>query len=220
MRLLPALSTSLLFLLVLMAGAPAIAESAKAPRQEDGPDSPKAQAQAGTAPLEEIVHGAYAQMRAGGGYMVKSSSIDPNPTFPQLAGQSESMGAGTEIDFALGYDVADSLGLQLVGGMAAVSGRRQDWVRGLSLGYGGAGLRLSMPMGDRLNLVVAPSFVYCWQSLAVEKPTVGVGVMASVGFEYQVHVRHFSLGADLNVLVPMTPLRAFVGVVPHIRYTF
>jgi hypothetical protein len=218
MRFLSALSTSLL--LLSMTGASAMAEPARTSRPDESPDAPKAQAQVGAAPLEQIVHGAYAQMRTGGGYMVKSSSIDPNPAFPQLAGQSESMGAGTEIDFALGYEVADTLGLQLVGGMAAISGRRQDWVRGLSVGYGGAGLRLSMPMGDRLNLVVAPSFVYCWQSLAVEKPTVGVGAMASVGFEYYVHVRHFSLGADLNVLVPMNPVRAFVGIVPHIRYTF
>jgi hypothetical protein len=219
MRLLPSLST--LLLLVLAPVATAFADLAKPPQPEEVPGAPGAKATAqAQAALEEVVHGGFIEMRAGGGYTVKSSSIPYDPTFPQLKDASESFGAGTQIDFALGYEVTDDLALQLVGGMAMISGQRQDWVRGLSLGYGGAGVRLSMPLRDRLNLVIAPSFVYCYQSLAVDAATKGAGVMASVGFEYFVHVRHFSLGADINGLVALTPMRAFVGFVPHIRYTF
>lgn len=173
-----------------------------------------------TQPLEEIVHGVFMQMRVGGGYLVKSSTIPPDPFFPTLAGQSESFGAGPAVDFALGYDISDNFALQLVGGMTFSGGRRTDRVRGLAIVYGGVGARVSIPMNERLNLVVSPNIGYASSTTAVEAATSGLMVAVNGGFEYFVHVRHISLGADLSVQAPFDPVRVFVGILPYIRYAF
>lgn len=172
------------------------------------------------APLEEIVHGFFMQMRVGGGYMVKGSTIPQDNAFPTLQGASESFGSGPAVDFALGYEVADTVALQLIGGMTFSGGRRTDRVRGLAITYGGAGIRLAIPMSERLNLVIAPNIAYASSSTAVEAAMDGLMVVLNGGFEYYVHVRHISVGADLSVQAPFDPLRIFVGILPYIRYAF
>ena len=43
---------------------------------------------------------------------------------------------------------------------------------------------------------------------------------AGLGFEYFVHVRHFSVGADVTAFATTVPHRVFVGLVPRMKYTF
>jgi hypothetical protein len=178
------------------------------------------QTASGGAPLEEIVHGMYMQMRVGGGYMVKGGSIPYDPAYPQLGGTSEELGAGPAVDFALGYELIPAVAIQAVGGMTFSGGRRTDRVRGLSVAYGGLGVRLSFPIEERLNFVLTPQVVYASSSTDVEKSTQGVGAMLSGGIEYYAHVRHISFGLDLSVQAPLSPVRVFVGLEPYIRYSF
>ena len=170
--------------------------------------------------LEAIVRGLFVEMRTGLGYAAKSDRIPADPAYPQLTGSSESLGFSTFVDVAAGFDLNDALALQLVGGLNLTNGRRDDRVRALGVSYVGAGFRLAVPLDDRLQVVFSPNFAYARSDTVVEKATTGVALVASVGFNYHVHVRHFAVGADLTGLVPLTPVRAFIGIVPHIRYTF
>lgn len=194
---------------------------AKIKAEDDLEAAPQASASAAPA-LVEVVRGAYVEMRSGIGYTVLGKKVgnEVAAEYPQVPGQSESLGVGAAVDLALGYEFTDGVALQLLGGVALANSRRQDYVRGIGITYGGLGLRLQIPLRDRLHMILAPGIAYARSDNAVERPTVGMMVVGSAGFEYYAHVRHFSLGADLSVLAPLTPLRIFVAVMPHIKYTF
>ena len=170
--------------------------------------------------LEEIVRGVYVEMRGGIGYTVLSQKIGTEAAYPQLQGVAEGLGTGAAIDMALGYEFTDFIAAQLLGGMSLLNGTRSDRVRGVSVVYGGLGLRLQIPLRERVHLIVAPGVTYSKSDNAVDPASTGLGIIASVGFEYYVHVRHFSLGVDLTAVVPTAPVRGYVGVMPHVKYTF
>lgn len=175
-----------------------------------------ASSESSRAPLAAIVRGLYVQVNVGGGYAVTSAAIDTGP----LEGVSEALGAGSMIGFSLGYDATSGLAIQAVGGAAMVSGRRTDRVRDVSLLYGGAGAKLAFPLEDRLHLNVAVAGVFVQASDGVAEPEGGAGILAGVGLEYFVHVRHFSLGIEAQVLAPFSPSRTFVALTPQLKYTF
>lgn len=213
---------SLGILALLLMAAPAWAaepspdKAAKPPEEE----AKASKSNAPPPPLEDIVHGFFMEMRTGLGYMVAGTKLPSDAYFPLLAGQPEDLGLGTVVDLALGYEIVDLFALQLVGGMNMVNGTRSDRVRGLNLAYGGIGFRLNFPMAERWTVVASANLLYTRADTVVDKVQTGLGLDASVGFEYYVHVRHISLGADLTGVVPFAPARLFLAVVPHVRYTF
>jgi hypothetical protein len=188
--------------------------------EEAQPAAPAAQSEA-TAPLEAVVRGLFVEARVGGGYMVTGQNVpDDERYYIGLRGKSEQLGPGALMHLALGIDLVDVLAFQVVGGSTVVSGTRTDRVRDLGLVFGGAGLRLSLPAGDRLNVVIGAAGVYVRSDDGVAPAQTGAGGFANLGLEYFVHVRHFSVGIDLSVLAPFTPQRLFVGLGPQIKYTF
>ncbi len=178
----------------------------------DQADSPAA--------LQSIVRGLYLEARVGGGYGVVSADIPEDPVFPLLEGESEQLGGGSQFGFHLGYDVTESLSLELVTGATFISGRRTDRVRDLGLLYGGLGARLSFELDRRLNFNVAGAATFIQADNGVDDAESGAGVLAGVGLEYFVHVRHFSVGIDLSALAPFSPARVFVALTPRLKYTF
>jgi hypothetical protein len=200
-------------LFFLLSAAAHAAEPAKS-------DAPKAQAET-PAPLAAIVRGLYVEARLGGGYMVAEQKIPKNDKYyPELSGKPERLGPGTMMHLALGVDLLDAVALQAVGGSTLVSSTRKTRVRDLGLVFGGAGLRFSLPMSERLRFVVAAAGVYVQSDNGVEKAETGAGAFGNLGLEYFVHVRHFSIGLDASVLAPFSPARVFVGLGPQIKYTF
>lgn len=199
-------------------------------------DDKKPEAEA-TAPrrLDAIVHGLYVEAGIGGGYMAVNHKAEPDLVYPGISG-SEGYAAGAQVSFALGYDLTSSLALQFVGGSTLVSGTRTDRVRDLAMLYGGAMLRLAVEIDPRLNLVLgaggaltkADTGVGCYtvktgtgeDAELCEKPQTGPAGVGTVGLEYFVHVRHFSVGLDAQVLAPLSPMRVFVALGPKLKYTF
>ncbi|MEO0814371.1 MAG: adventurous gliding motility protein CglE [Myxococcota bacterium] len=172
------------------------------------------------AALESIVRGLYLEARVGGGYALASADIPADPVFPALQGQSEELGAGSQMGFHFGYDVTDALALELVTGATFISGRRDDRVRDVGLIYGGLGARFSFELERRLNLTLSGAATFVQADNGVEDPESGPGILAGAGLEYYVHVRHFSVGVDVTALAPLSPTRVFVGITPKLKYTF
>lgn len=170
--------------------------------------------------MDKPLRGVSMQAHVGGGYTVMSQKIGVNTTFPQLTGQSELLGAGPAVDVTLGVDILSWLSLQLTGGMTLSGARRADYVHSLSQSYGAVGVRFAVPFRDRWVVNFAPAVGYFRQDDEVDQAKSGVGLMGQVGAEYYAHVRHFSVGADLAVQAPLAPTRVFIGVMPHVRYTF
>lgn len=185
------------------------------------------------ATLERPMRGLSMQMHVGGGYWVMNRKIPMNTTYPTLVGRSEMVGAGPSIDGVLGLDVLPFMGVQIAGGMTLGGARRSDYMHSLAASYGAVGLRFNIPLShlrrgvvtktqsqDRWFLNLTPSFAYFMQSDDIESPKSGAGILLAAGLEYAAHVRHFSLGADLVVQAPLAPTRVFIGLMPHVRYTF
>jgi hypothetical protein len=130
------------------------------------------------------------------------------------------LGAGPAGDVVLGIDLLSFLGLQVTGGVTFAGGRRPDYAHSLVQSYVAIGPRFTLPVDARWAVNLAPSFAYFHQDDGIGAAASGAGIVATAGVEYWAHVRHFSVGADLNVQVPLAPTRLFVGILPHVRYTF
>ncbi|MEM6733267.1 MAG: adventurous gliding motility protein CglE [Myxococcota bacterium] len=190
---------------------PPAAETAEVDQDADAP-----------AALQSIVRGLYLDARVGGGFGVVSAEIPtPDPIFSQIqAGETEELGGGAQVGFHLGYDVTEALAIEIVSGGTFISGRRTDRVRDVGLLYGGVGARFSFELERRLNLTVGGAAIFAAADNGVEDTETGVGLLASGGIEYYVHVRHFSVGIDLNAVAPFSPSRVFIGLTPRLKYTF
>lgn len=209
-----------MMLLALPARAAGTSTEVRA-KPADVPPAPVAAAQTTTAPapLAAVVRGAYLGVRMSGGYMVLGANIK-NPPNANISGK-EKYGVGTMLQFELGYDLTPTVALELLGGQSFVSGTRSDWVRDLSVTYGGLGVRLAPSLkGERLRFVVMGGVGYASANNAVEKAEAGVAAFANFGLEYYVHVRHFSVGIDASVMAPLQPLRMLVTVGPQLKYSF
>jgi hypothetical protein len=198
--------------------APASVLSAQPDSVEAKPVLEGAAAQA--AELDKPLRGVSMQAHVGGGYSVLDRKIASSTTFPQLTGRNELLGAGPAVDVTLGVDLLQWLSLQISGGMTLAGARRADYVHSLAQSYGAVGVRVSLPFRARWNVNLAPAIGYFRQDNEVDPPQSGVGILGQVGVEYFAHVRHFSLGADLAIQAPLAPTRVFIGVLPHVRYTF
>jgi hypothetical protein len=173
--------------------------------------------------LRAIVHGFYIEGQVGGGYALVSAKVAPvpDPTYPGLrSGDTEALGAGAVLQVAIGYDLVSKLALELVGGASMITGGRTDKVRDLALAYAGAAARLALPLSERTNVLVGLGGAYVQADDAVDPKTSGFGVLGRLGVEYYLHVRHFSAGASVQVLAPLSPQRLLVSLTPHLRYTF
>jgi hypothetical protein len=177
----------------------------------------------GSEAIAAIVRGLYVEARLGGGLMLKSASLaDSVINEHRLSpGASEDLGSGAFVHLTLGYDLNDFFAVQASGGVTLVAGTRgQEPVRDLSMAFVGMGARLAFKLAERLHVLASMGVVYLSADNAIESPKTGVAVLAGSGIEYYVHVRHFSVGIDVSVLAPLSPLRLFVGVGPTIKYTF
>ena len=181
---------------------------------------PAAAAPAPVVDLQQPVHGLYTEAHAGLGYAVKDAPIPATANFPTLGGSPEMLGSSTWVDVAIGYEALDNVALQLSGGLHGVNGRRSDRVRGLALAYGGLGVRLGLPLATRLLVTLVPQVLLVRADSQADPAHIGLGGMLGLGIDYFVHVRHISVGIDLNGMLALDPTRILVGVAPHVRYTF
>ncbi len=187
-------------------------------------EKPKASAATvATAPgeLKAIVHGLHMATWMGGGYTTGAPVTDDiQGNYTNLSG-TEGDGPTAMIGLQLGFDISDNLALELLGGMSFVSNGRTDKVRDLAMTYGGAGVRARLSaFSERLQLTGAGGALFISQYNGVEDADAGPGVLLRVGVEYFVHVRHFSVGVDLMVLLPLAPFHASITAAPFVRYTF
>jgi opacity protein-like surface antigen len=174
------------------------------------------------APLASVVRGFYIEAKGTGGYTVSDQKIPGSlaGSYPQAAGKSEKLGSTAGLQLNVGYDLTDNVALQVVGGELFASGRRSDVARDLSVAYGGLQARVAFDLTDRLDLLASAGVAYASQSNQVEKAQTGAAILGGIGFEYYVHVRHFSVGLELSAIAPTSPSRVFVGLSPQIKYTF
>ncbi len=172
--------------------------------------------------IKALVRGVFVEARVGGGYMVVTAPIGFHESYPNLdPDTSEGLGTGSTIQIAAGYDLNDRVSLQVVAGaVLAASRRRAEPVRDLSLLFGGAGARIAIQVAHRVDLVTSIGLGYANSDNAVENAKGGAAVFGGVGVEYYVHVRHFSVGVDISVLVPFSPFRLWIAATPQIKYTF
>lgn len=204
----------------LRAGVALLVLSVASPLYAAEPEGAEAASTEAAAPgqkLDSVVRGLYIETRVGGGIGLMSQEVPSNDPAVKA---TEELGAGSFIGFALGYDLTDNLAFQLLGGAALVSGNNLERVRDLGMFYGGAGLRLAVDLSERLDVVVSGGGAMARTDNGVEAAKTGPAVLATAGFEYYVHVRHFSVGLEVTALVPLSPMRAFVGLGPQIKYTF
>lgn len=176
-------------------------------------------AEAARAPLEAVVRGFFLEMKVGGGYMLVDQPMPASFTDRFPAG-SEGLGPGAAVALTAGYDITDMIAIQLVGGAAMVGGNRGDFVRDLGLIFIGAQARVAIDLTDRLDFLAAGGVAFVSADNAVEPATLGIGILVNAGLEYYVHVRHFSIGIDLGMYLPVTPVRMFLVLSPTIKYTF
>lgn len=174
--------------------------------------------------IASVERGFYIEAKATGGYTVSDQKISQeaavNSAFPQTAGQSEQLGGTAGLQLNVGYDLTNNVAMQVVLGELFASGRRSDVVRDLAVAYGGVQGRVALDMTERFKVLFSGGVAYASQSNLVEKHTGGAAVLGGVGFEYYVHVRHFSVGLELSGFAPLSPTRVFVGLSPMIKYTF
>lgn len=198
----------------------AAAADPKAPPETADAQASTAAAEAAPASMEAVVRGLYVETRVGAGYAVVGSTIPADATYPTLEGESEGLGSGSIVRLGVGYDLTDLFAIEGTGAMALVSTRRQDRVRDLALVVGGLGARLGIAVAERLRVLVSIGGGYAQVDNGVEAPEAGPAAFGGLGVEYYVHVRHFSVGLDLSVLAPMSPMRVFVSLAPQIKYSF
>ena len=159
---------------------------------------------------------------AGEGEEVRGTAkiSDAGPAYPTLNGQGECLSTASGVDLSLGYDVTDNVGIHVTGGVLAAVGCRNDRVRALGIAYGGLGARFRLALSERLHVAISPQIAYARTDNGVEKAKTGALIGIAGGIEYYVHVRHFSIGAELALLAPLSPTRVVLGLQPHVRYTF
>jgi hypothetical protein len=196
---------------LMLVSPPAMAEESRGDVAKSAAQDPDA---------DEIVRGAFIDVRLGGGYTLGNATLSASETFPGVEGQSEQLGMGSLMLMSLGYDITETISIKAVGGMALLGGGRIDRVRDLMLTFGGAGIGVAIPMTTRFRLRVEAGGVFVSADNAVEPAETGMGVLASFGTEYYVHVRHFSVGVDLMVLAPLAPTRVFAAITPYLKYAF
>ena len=192
------------------AAAPAVEESVEEPAEGDEPR------------LQAVVRGFYLEMKGGPGYMVLNPSLPPgvDPNNPGVTGD-EALGVGGVIALAIGYDIADIFSLQLSGGAFMVDTTRTDYVRDLGVIWGSLGARIALGLSERLHFLIQAGPMVLGADNAVESSELGFGITAATGLEYYVHVRHFSIGFDVQVYMPITPdVRLFLALGPSLKYTF
>ena len=205
-------------LLALAAPANLRAAEAEAPAAPEPEAPPAATQSARPEALRAVVRGLFVEGRIGGGYMLLN---DETPNLLQGgAPTSEELGPGVMMALVLGYDITDAVALQLLAGNILASGDRRDRPRDLGMLYGGAAARLAFALAERVGFLASLGAGFVRASNGIEDPQSGVAILAGVGLEYYVHVRHFSVGLELSALVPTQPWRAFLGLTPMIKYTF
>ncbi|MCK5687773.1 adventurous gliding motility protein CglE [Myxococcota bacterium] len=169
--------------------------------------------------LEELVRGLYIQMNIGPGYMVLNRTMD-DPAF-SLTNETEGLGIGSTVAFTLGYDVSDVFAIQFLGGMSFASTRRDDRMRDLIWMYGGVGARYALHFSERFHWVTSLGGVFGKADDVVDEAVGAPALLFNTGFEYYVHVRHFSVGVDLGVLAALAADdRVFLNATPYLKYTF
>jgi len=181
----------------------------------------EAQPEAAGAKVVAVVRGLFVEGRVGGGYMVKNTELTVDRATYPSAPKSEPLGPGSTVQMAVGYDLADFLALQLVGGAFMVSATSSlEPVRDLGMVFGGVGVRGGAGLSDRLHVNGSFAAAGVRADNQVEKAKTGVALLVGAGVEYYVHVRHFSIGLEVSAFVPVSPMRVFVGLAPQIKYTF
>ena len=234
------MKTQALLILVAITGAPVLVSAQESKNATPLPaattEPAQAQATAEPAPpqkVQAVVRGLYIEGTLGGGYMVNNAKnvIDrkpddktgferKNPIYSQ-APAADSLGTGSTVQMAVGYDLTDFLALQAVGGAFMVSSMSdREPVRDLGMVFGGVGARGGVGLSDRLRVNGSAALAYVSADNHVEAADAGVAVLVGAGLEYYVHVRHFSVGLELSAFVPFSPMRVFIGLAPSIKYTF
>ncbi|MEZ0311221.1 MAG: adventurous gliding motility protein CglE [Myxococcota bacterium] len=176
-------------------------------------------------PIASVVRGFYIEAKATGGYTLADQTLEapavgPGTPYPTLSGASEELGGVAGLQLNVGYDLTEHVAVQAVVGNMFASGRRADYVRDLSIAYGGLQARLAFDLTDRLDLLASAGVAYASASNQVEAAEKGAAVLGGIGFEYYVHVRHFSVGMEVTAFAPLSPSRVFLGLSPMIKYTF
>lgn len=193
--------------------APAAEASASVEEEEDA-------APAAGERLEAIVRGFYVEGKLGGGFMLVNQPVVPDAFNPNATGD-EGYGVGGLVMMTAGYDIIDMVAVQVFGGTLMSDTRRRDVVRDMSMYYAGAGARLAIDITDRLDYTAQVGAMFVSADDAVRPdPEQGFGVLVSTGLEYYVRVRHFSVGLDVTMILPVQPVRMFLAVTPSFKYTF
>lgn len=216
------MKTTSLALLIAALALPVTANAQTTTEPTSDPASVQAREPKQAKPIASVVRGFYIEAKVTGGYTVADQKVPQSlaSSYPSAAGQKEKLGGTAGLQLNVGYDLSDNIALQLVGGELFASGRRSDVVRDLSIAYGGVQARVAFDLTDRLDLLASAGVAYASQNNQVEKAETGAAILGGIGFEYYVHVRHFSVGLELSALAPMSPSRVFVGLSPQIKYTF
>ncbi len=201
-----------------LAAAQASGSAVSAPAEEAAAAAPEAVDPG----MLAVVRGFYMEGRVGGGYMLKNAELADLAAYPNAKehDKTEALGAGALVHLAIGYDITDAFAIQLLGGTTQVSTTRSDYVRDVSFAFAGLGARGAIDLSDRLDLLLSGGVAYVSADNQVETAKTGIAVLGGVGVEYYVHVRHFSVGVELQVFAPLSPTRVFVSVAPQIKYTF
>lgn len=198
-------------------------ESARAQGQtQTAADEVEDSAEAQPEVFQAVVRGLYVETKVGGGIVLLNESLEdlpPDPFNPQISGQENLRGVAG-LGLAVGYDLNDFFAIQLLGGTVLASGTRTTRVRDVGFLYGGGGVRLSFGPTERLRFFVSPGAVFVASDNQVDEEDSGPGALVSGGLEYNVHVRHFSVGLELQAFVPLQPFRAMLSLAPTLKYTF
>jgi hypothetical protein len=212
---------NLTFVVTLLASSVAAAQE-KAPAKSTPPSAPpEATAAPSATAMKAIVRGFYIETQVGGGYTVAQAKVDQATSFnPQIAGKDEGLGPGSTVLMAMGYDIADSFALEIVGGATMISSVRSNYVRDMMLTFVGVGARLAFALSDRTNFLVTGAGIYAKADNGFPPSQISTGGLFGLGLEYYVHVRHFSIGLEVTTIAPVTPLRVFVALSPTLKYTF
>ena len=205
-------SIPIALLLALALAAPARAQEAAPPLQED-PRAPR---------FAEVERGFFTGFELGWLHLFDSPTADP-AKYP-FAGESGGAAGGFMMGAHVGVDVTDRLAVALF-----ASGANAD----ASASYGafslvatGLDLRLSLyGRRDRNGLERLHVYVHGRGGWLVTRPsglfgTTDVLVAGGPGVEYFTRLRHFSIGLATDVAYVVDAGTMGVAVLPTVRYTF
>jgi hypothetical protein len=162
----------------------------------------------------------YVESRPLVGYALSRKKLPYEASYPLLAGVREPLGVSGGLGVRLGYQWFEHVSVEGVAEAVFIEGTRAERVRDMAWYVVGAGPKVHWNVWSRWVLYASLHAAYVYVDDQVGKAVGYLGADASVGVQYLMPIRHFSLSLEATALDVGLFERVVVGISPVLRYQF